>query len=241
MSEPPVPAGRYDGRTVVVTGVANPAQVGIAVARAFAARGAALELMDRHPDVAHRAEELRAEGFDAVGHAVDLTDPDALAAVMDDVRGRRGRLAALAHVAGGFDFAGPIADSDPAGLHRQLAINLVSAYVTARVVVPLLRGGGAAAFVASAAVLPGGRTAGIGPYAMAKAGVLTLARTLAQEEGEHGVRVNCIAPTAIRTGANVTAMGEGVAYVSREAVADTLCWLCAPDTRHVTGQVVELA
>lgn len=231
----------FAGAGVVVTGVANPAQVGIVVARAFAARGAALELLDRDPAVHDRAAELRAEGFDAVGHAVDLTDAAALDALAADLRARRGRLAALAHVAGGFAMSGPVTESDPAVWHRQLGINLHSAYVTARALVPLLRGGGAAAFVASAAALPGAAVGNMSAYAVAKSGLVTLARALAQEEGAHGVRVNCIAPTAIRTGANVAAMGEGAAYVSREAVADTLCWLCAPDTRHVTGQVLELA
>ncbi len=234
-------APAFAGLAACVTGVARPAQAGIVVARAFAARGATLELLDRDPAVLDRAAELRDEGIDAVGHAVDLTDAAALDAVVADIRARRGRLGALAHVAGGFAMSGPVAESDPAVWQHQLAINLHSAYFTARAMLPLLRDGGAATFVASAAALPGRATAGMSAYVVAKAGLLALVRTMAQEEAAHGVRVNAVAPTAIRTGANVEAMGDGVAYVSREAFAEAICWLCAPTTRHVSGQVLELA
>jgi NAD(P)-dependent dehydrogenase (short-subunit alcohol dehydrogenase family) len=99
---------------------------------------------------------------------------------------------------------------------------------------------GALVFFASEAVLPGGRTAGISAYAVAKGAVVTLMQTIAQEERENGVRANAVAPTSIRTAANVSAMGSDAAYVSREEVASVVLWLCSDASRVVNGQLIRL-
>jgi NAD(P)-dependent dehydrogenase (short-subunit alcohol dehydrogenase family) len=92
----------------------------------------------------------------------------------------------------------------------------------------------------SEAALPGASVAGVAAYAAAKSALLTLAQAIAQEEREHGVRANALAPAAIRTAANLAAMGTNAAYVTREAVADVVLWLCSDAARAVTGQVVRV-
>lgn len=231
------------GRSVVLTGVGREGQVGEAVARAFAERGARVFLVDRSEDqVRARAEALVAAGLRAAALSADLSDPvavDALAARVRDATG--GRVHALVHLAGGFAASGPVADSDPAAWSRQFTINLTTAYVTARAFLPLLRATkGAIVFFGSEAALPGARVAGIGAYAAAKTAVLTLAQAIAQEERDHGVRANALAPAAIRTAANLAEMGAEAPYVTREAVADVVLWLCSDAARAVTGQVVRV-
>ena len=231
------------GRSVVLTGVGREGQVGEAVARAFAERGARVFLVDRSEDqVRARAEALVAAGLRAAALSADLSDPvavDALAARVRDATG--GRVHALVHLAGGFAASGPVADSDPAAWSRQFMINLTTAYVTARAFLPLLRATkGAIVFFGSEAALPGARVAGIGAYAAAKTAVLTLAQAIAQEERDHGVRANALAPAAIRTAANLAEMGAEAPYVTREAVADVVLWLCSDAARAVTGQVVRV-
>lgn len=231
------------GRSVVLTGVGREGQVGEAVARAFAERGARVFLVDRSEDqVRARAEALVAAGLRAAALSADLSDPvavDALAARVRDATG--GRVHALVHLAGGFAASGPVADSDPVAWSRQFTINLTTAYVTARAFLPLLRATkGAIVFFGSEAALPGARVAGIGAYAAAKTAVLTLAQAIAQEERDHGVRANALAPTAIRTAANLAEMGADAAFVTREAVADVVLWLCSDAARAVTGQVVRV-
>lgn len=231
------------GRSVVLTGVGREGQVGEAVARAFAERGARVFLVDRSEDqVRARAEALVVAGLRAAALSADLSDPvavDALAARVRDATG--GRVHALVHLAGGFAASGPVADSDPAAWSRQFTINLTTAYVTARAFLPLLRATkGAIVFFGSEAALPGARVAGIGAYAAAKTAVLTLAQAIAQEERDHGVRANALAPAAIRTAANLAEMGADAAYVTREAVADVVLWLCSDAARAVTGQVVRV-
>jgi NAD(P)-dependent dehydrogenase (short-subunit alcohol dehydrogenase family) len=54
------------------------------------------------------------------------------------------------------------------------------------------------------------------------------------------VRANAVAPAAIRTAANLADMGADTSYVTREAVADVVLWLCSDAARAVTGQVVRV-
>ncbi len=231
------------GRSVVLTGVGREGQVGEVVARAFAERGARVYLVDRKEDEARaRSDALNAAGLRSAALAADLSDPaavDALAARVRDATG--GRVHALVHLAGGFASSGPVADSDPVAWTRQLTINLTTAYLTARAFLPLLRATkGAMVFFGSEAALPGARVAGMAAYAAAKGAVLTLVQAIAQEERDNGVRANALAPASIRTAANIAEMGADAAYVTREAVADVVVWLCSDAARAVTGQVVRV-
>jgi NAD(P)-dependent dehydrogenase (short-subunit alcohol dehydrogenase family) len=231
------------GRSVVLTGVGREGQVGEVVARAFADRGARVFLVDRMEDqVRARSDALIAAGLRSAALAADLSDPaavEALAARVRDATG--GRVHALVHLAGGFAASGPVADSDPADWTRQFTINLTTAYLTARAFLPLLRATkGALVFFGSEAALPGARVQGLAAYAAAKSALLTLAQAIAQEERDAGVRANALAPAAIRTAANLADMGADTAYVTREAVADVVVWLCSDAARAVTGQVVRV-
>ena len=229
------------GRSVVLTGVGREGQVGEAVALAFAERGARVFLVDHsEPNVRARAEALVARGLRAASLAADLTDPAAASAVAERVReATSGRVHGVVHLAGGFAASGPIADSDPAIWHRQLAMNATTAYMTARAFLPLLRNvKGSLVFFASEAVLPGARMANLAAYVASKSAVVALMQVIAQEERAHGVRVNAVAPTTIRTSDNVAAMAADAPMVTREAVADVVLWLCSDASRAVSGQLV---
>ena len=189
-----------------------------------------------------RSDALLAAGLRSASLAADLSDPVAVDALAARVReATSGRVHALVHLAGGFAASGPVADSDPAAWTRQFTINLTTAYLTARAFLPLVRAAkGAMVFFGSEAALPGARVSGIAAYAAAKGAVLTLVQAIAQEERDTGVRANAVAPAAIRTAANIAEMGADVAYVTREAVADVVVWLCSDAARAVTGQVVRV-
>lgn len=230
--------GEFSGKTVVLTGVGRAGQVGEIVARAFADAGARMALIDRDEEVKARAAEL---GSGASAYVCDLTNADEVGATAARIAADSGgSIAALVNLAGGFGMSGPVADSDPAVLHKQIAISLTTAYLATRAFLPLLREGrGAIVYFASAAVLPDGSVKNISGYAAAKAGVLALMRAVAAEE-LGVVRANALAPTQIRTAQNVAAMGEDAAYVEREAVADAVLFLCSGASRNVTGQAIKL-
>lgn len=230
-------------RVAVITGIGAKGQAGEVIARVLAERGARILGVARSATEADaRAADLQAAGHDARAFAADLSDLDQVAALARDVGAASdGRIDALVHVAGGFAMSGPVAESDPAVYHAQLAINLTTAYLVTRAMLPLVRAArGAIVYFTSAAALPGASTARRWAYAAAKSGVIALARAVAEEERDAGVRANAIAPTAIRTAANLAAMGERVRYVEREDVAATVAWLCSDDARAVSGQVIEL-
>ena len=233
--------GDFSGKTIVLTGVGRAGQVGEVVAMAFSDAGARLALIDRDEQVNARADDIKRAGGKASPHVCDLTNPDQVAAAAAKIGAESGgSIAALVNLAGGFAMSGPVADSDPAVLHKQIAINLTTGYVATRAFLPLLRAGkGAIVFFASAAVLPDGVTKNMSGYAAAKAGVLALMRTVAAEE-LGTVRANALAPTQIRTAENVAGMGESAAYVEREAVAEAVLYLCSDASRNVTGQAIKL-
>ena len=235
---------RFDDRVIVLTGVARQGQVGEAVSRAFAERGAAVVLLDREADaLANRAAELVAAGHRASAHPCDLTDAASVAAVAQAVAGAHdGRVDALINAAGGFAMSGPVADSTIDGWHRMLAINLTTAFVASRAFLPLVRAAqGSIIFFASEAALPGGRAAEMSAYTAAKSGVVALMRAIAQEESGNGVRSNALAPGAIRTAANLEAMGDSAKYVEREDVAEAILFLVSDRARAISGQILQLA
>jgi NAD(P)-dependent dehydrogenase (short-subunit alcohol dehydrogenase family) len=229
---------------VLLTGAGREGQVGEIVARTLADRGATLLLVDRSVDQARdRASALSEAGFRAFSFGCDLSDAGAVTELASVVRREHGdRLGALVHVAGGFALSGPVPESDTEVWQRMMTINLTTAYVVTRAFLPFLRAGkGAIVYFGSEAVLPGGKVGGIAAYAAAKSGVLTLMRAVAQEERNNGVRANALAPTSIRTAANVESMGENIRYVEREEVAAAVAYLCSDDASAVTGQVIALS
>jgi len=233
----------FTGSTVLLTGVGAEGQVGEVVAGAFAAAGASVILVDRTAaHVEARAQAIRDRGLQAHSYACDLTESGAVSALAETVRSNHGPgLNALVHMAGGFAMSGPVAESSDDVWNRQLAINLTTAYVTARAFLPSLRAGhGSLVFFASRAAIPGGAVAKMSAYAVAKSGVVALMRAIAAEERPNGVRANALAPSSIRTASNVQSMGAAGPYVERQQVADAVLFLCSEQASAITGTLMPL-
>ncbi|HYW32294.1 MAG TPA: SDR family oxidoreductase [Gemmatimonas sp.] len=238
----------FTDKLFVITGVGRAGQVGEALALSLAQRGATLALLDlKQSDVDARAGVLREAGFTVTAHAADLSNADAAEAAAERViAATRDRFGGVVHgvvcAAGGFGTTGPIDESDPAAWHRQFVINLDTAFNATRAFLPAVRQArGAFAYFGSVAALPGGDPSGIAAYAAAKSGVLALMQAVAHEERAHGVRANAVVPVAVRTAANVDAMGDKTSYVERESVADVVAFLLSPLARNVSGQAIVLA
>jgi NAD(P)-dependent dehydrogenase (short-subunit alcohol dehydrogenase family) len=233
----------FEHRVVVITGVGREGQVGETLASTFCEAGARVAAVDRsRDDVVARATALSDGGLDCRAFPCDLTDPQQTAALARDLEAAYGGVDALVNAAGGFGMSGPVAESEIATWEKMFAINLTSAYLATRALLPLLRSrAGAIVYFGSTAVLDGGRSANMSAYAAAKSGVLTLMRTVAQEEAEHGVRANAIAPVAVRTTANIGAMGTDARYVEREEVAAVARFLCSAEASRITGQTIVMS
>jgi 3-oxoacyl-[acyl-carrier protein] reductase len=227
----------------LVTGVGGKGQVGEAVAASLAARGDTVLVVSRDErEAAERAREIASGGQPVTGYGCDLADAAAVDALQRQVRNEFGpRLDVLVNLAGGWGADGPIAQSDPAHLEKMITINLRTAYLTTRAFLPMLaQARGSVVYFASETVFDGTRTSGVAGYAIAKAGVVALMRSVAEEGREFGIRSNALAPAAIRTATNEASMKPGARFVERDEVAAAVAFLTSAQASAISNQVIRL-
>jgi NAD(P)-dependent dehydrogenase (short-subunit alcohol dehydrogenase family) len=221
----------------VVTGGAG--ALGREVVRALLARGDSVAVPYRGEQGWQALrDEMRAESR-LWGASVDLADVAATARFVEEAAQRLGGLAGVAAIAGAYAGSGPLPEAAADEWPRMMRANLDSAYSIARAALPHLRTArGAMVMVGSKLVEGGG--AGAAAYVVSKAGVVALARVLALENKDLGVRVNCVLPGIIDTPANRTHMpkADRTAWTPPEAIARVIVFLLSPESAPVTGAVM---
>ena len=186
------------GKVALVTGSTR--GIGRAIVEQLCRAGAScLVSSEDRQAVTETSEELLSQGFTVASQVCDVTDPAALAALVDRAVAEYGGLDVLVCNAGITGKAGPITALEEADYRRVFDINLHSMVTLANDAYPHLRarGGGSVILIASISALRG--NAGINAYALAKAGVAQLARNLAVQWGPDNIRANAISPGLIRT------------------------------------------
>ena len=186
------------GQTVIVTGGA--AGIGEAIVRAFARQGSHVAFIDI--DQA-RGSALEAEiAVSGPGHAAffhcDLTDIPALKTTIDAVRSRFGPIEALINNAA-HDERHATLEVTEAYWDGRIAVNLKHQFFAAQAVLPdmVANGRGSILNLGSTSWMIG--QGGMAAYTASKSAVLGLTRSLARDFGQHGVRVNALAPGWIMT------------------------------------------
>ena len=170
------------GKVVVVTGAAR--GVGAGVARAMSRRGARVALLGLEPT---ELEALAAELPGSAAFPVDVTDPEALRAVADDVVARFGRVDVVVANAG-IAAAGPLLLADEASYDRVLEVNLLGSIRTVRAFLPhVVASRGYVLQVASLAAMTPAPV--MSAYCASKSGVEAFAHCLRGEVRHHGVEV----------------------------------------------------
>lgn len=226
----------FQGKTALVTGVGRVGQIGHAVALALGKAGARLVLADVNAAaLAERQQEFRGQGHDVQIAAGDLTTPEGARRAVAVAKDSSG-LDIVINVAGGFVSYGPFLDLAADRFERELAINVKPTFYVCQAAIPVLlaRGGGAIVNFASVAVLQ--PTAQLVGYTAAKAAVVGLTTALAREFAGR-IRVNAVAPGAVRTGDNVAQMGDA-GLVALEDLVRVVLYLASDEARAVSGQVV---
>lgn len=210
------------GKVVVVTGgLGFLGKAVIAAAKAAGATTVAIDLVEGESDA-----DLTLGGVDLV---------DGAGPAFEQVVKQFGGIDGLANIAGGFTWT-PVADSALDAWTSVYRANLGTTLGATVAALPHLKErDGAIVNVAAAAAAAAGL--GMGPYAAAKAAVLRLTESLAEELKEGSVRVNAVSPTIIDTPINRTHMADAdfSKWVHPADLARTICYLLSEDARAITG------
>lgn len=225
-----------DGLVALVTGGTR--GLGKAIAAALTAAGCAVVVCARN------APDTLPDGIRFI--ASDIRDPDAAKALVDAIVAQHGRIDILINNAGGSP-ASAAETASPRFIDAILKLNLVAPFYLAQAVHPhmVAQGGGSIVNIASVSgIRPSPGTA---VYGAAKAGLLNLTQSLAQEWGPAGIRVNAIIAGLMSTENAETTYGdaEAQAAVGRsmplqrmgtgEDLAGAVLWLCSPLAGWVSG------
>lgn len=226
---------RFDGQVMLVAG--GTGALGRAVVQCFLDEGATVIATRRGGDAAAAADAATPRLQVA---SVDVTDEPAVGALVAGIVARHGRLDALANTVGGYAGGQTLWQADAQALERMLAVNLRSAFVLCRAVVPAMLAARRGAIVnvgAKAAVQPGG---GAAAYAAAKAGVLAMTASLAADLAGSGVRVNAVLPAIIDTPANRQAMPDAATagWTRPASIARVITFLCSDEAEAVHGAAI---
>jgi 3-oxoacyl-[acyl-carrier protein] reductase len=235
------------GQVALVTGAGSVDGIGFAIARALAARGAAVVLTATSERVRERAAELVGEGATAWADTADLTDESAATRLVEAVLERFGRLDILVNNAGmaqsgGEELSARFVETDARRWRLSLERTLTTAANVTRAALPAMLDRGYGRIVNISSVTgPLVSSPGEASYSAAKAGMDGLTRALAVELGPSGITVNSVAPGWIATGSSTNPELEAGRHtpVGRPGtpaeVAAAAAFLAEPASSYVTG------
>ncbi|WP_405880159.1 SDR family oxidoreductase [Streptomyces sp. NBC_01384] len=242
-----------DERVVVVTGGGT--GIGSATARLLRADGHQVVIGGRRPEPLQSV----ADETGALAHPMDITDPTAVHDLVETTVSRFGRLDGLVLNAG-VGRGGAVGDLTDEAWETVMRTNVTGPFQLLRAALPhLLEARGSVVAVASVSALRNGT--GNAAYAVSKAALLQLCRSLAVDYGNRGLRANTVCPTWVRTEmadrrmarfAEDAGLDDGVEEAYEEAtrlvpagrpgdpseVAEAIVWLLSPAASFVNGAVL---
>jgi NAD(P)-dependent dehydrogenase (short-subunit alcohol dehydrogenase family) len=210
---------------------------------AFLAEGAAVAVTFRRQE---EFDSLRlAAGGDAArleGQQIDVTDDGAVQQLVAALVAKHGKLDAMANAVGGYEGGKKLWETQPKTWEQMLSLNLLSGYILARAIAPVMlrQGHGTIVNVAAATALdPPAATAA---YTASKAAALAMFASLAKDLKGTGVRANSILPGTIDTEANRKAMPDAdfTKWTKPDDIARVVLFLCSDDAKAIHGATIRV-
>ena len=252
---------RLQGLTALVTGAAQ--GLGLGIAEQLARDGAAVTIADIILDKAERsAAGLLRQGFDVHSVSLDIADSEAVNASFERISDNGARLDILVNNAGVGQSVVPLVQLTDQEWERVLKITLSGTFYCCRAAGRLMERQGSGCIVNIASINGQSPAALVAAYNAAKAGVISLTKTLALELAAYGVRVNAVAPGPVYTEFNRTVMAQRCQSLNiteeqmieriRQSIplgrwgepadiAQCVAFLCSPEASWITGEVLRVS
>ncbi len=242
-------AFRLDGKIALVTGAGR--GIGAAIARVFAAAGAAIAVANRSGDAAERvAAEIAAGGGKAQPFIADVGEREAVRSLVEEAAAHFGGLDIVVHNAGINPWSS-IDEMTAEALEQTLVVNLKACFYLAQFAVPhLRRRGGGRMLVTSSVTGPRVAMPRAAHYAASKGGVNAFIRAAALEYARDRITVNGVEPGFIAKPGRGSLLREPdrvrrmARYIPQgelgtpEDIAYAMLYLASPAGRYVTGQTI---
>jgi NAD(P)-dependent dehydrogenase (short-subunit alcohol dehydrogenase family) len=243
----------FEGKVALVTGGAS--GIGRATVRTLAAEGATVAVVDRDEAGATAvAAGVAAAGGRATAYVIDLADPSAIAPLVARVLADHGRIDVLVNSAGMSGAPHSAVEFRDEIMELVLSVNLRAPMLLVREVGRhMVERGGGGRIVSLSSSAAFRSTSSPVVYAATKAGINGMTRAAAADLGPHDINVNAVAPGLTKTPMTAS-MGDDEGYrkaatsgplanllhraSEAEDVANVIVFLCRPESRQITGQVV---
>ncbi|MCY7339799.1 MAG: 3-hydroxybutyrate dehydrogenase [Sphingomonas bacterium] len=229
-----------EGKCALVTG--STSGIGLAIARAFAAEGAAVMLNgfgDRQEIEAIRAEIEATSSAKALYDGADLSKPDAIDAMIARCTAEIGSPDILVNNAG-IQFVAPVTEFPPEKWDAIIAINLTAVFHTTRLALPQMRAKGWGRIINTASAHSLVASPNKSAYVAAKHGVAGFTKSVALECAQDGVTANCISPGYVWTKLVENQIPDTMKArsLTREQVINDVLLAAQPTKQFVTPEQV---
>ncbi|QGN07779.1 SDR family oxidoreductase [Halorhabdus sp. CBA1104] len=232
----------------IVTGAST--GIGVAAAKRFAGEGAAVVVADVNVEAGtETVTEIEAAGGEATFVETDVSDPDAVDAMVETAVETYGGLDFAFNNAGIDGERAPTADQSLDTWERVIDVNLKGVFLCMQAEIPAMLEGGGGSIVNTSSIAGQVGLSHVSPYVASKFGVIGLTKNAALEYGAEGIRVNAICPGLIETPMTdtnqefvdraiaATPIGRGG---QPEEIGDAAVWLCSEDASFVTGEAMAI-
>lgn len=243
---------RFTGRVAIITGAGS--GIGRATTLRLANEGAKVVLADWSEEGLQETASLLPAEAVHIERKLDVSDEDAVQALVAEVIAQFGQIDVLVNNAGisGGSYP-PVTENEKSDWEKILGVNLIGAMLMIKHVAPHMQERQQGAIVNTASVAGIRSGAGGNPYSASKAGVINLTQTAACDLGGYNVRVNAVCPGLVETGMTrrvfeyarsndkehkLGSRCELRRYGRPEELAAAICFLASDDASYITGQAL---